>query len=87
MGGNTGRPRRTFRLALQRILPLLRNPKVSALYRTSPVGGPPQPDFLNAVVVGTTLLSAHALLTLLRKSEIAAGREPGGPRNEPRPLD
>ena len=87
MGGNEGNLRRAFRLARQRLFPLLRNPKMSPIYRTSPVGGPPQPDFLNAVVVGTTSLTAHALLTLLRKSEIAAGRKPGGPKNGPRPLD
>ena len=87
MGCNVGNPRRAFRVALQRLFPFLRDPKMSPLYRTSPVDGPPQPDFLNAVVVGTTSLTAHALLTLLRKSEIAAGRKPGGPRNGPRPLD
>ena len=87
MGGNVGNPRRAFRLALQKLFPPLRNPKMSPIYRTSAVGGPPQPDFLNAVVVGTTSLAAHALFTLLRKSEIAAGRERAGPRNAPRPLD
>jgi len=61
---------------------------MSPIYRTSPVGGPPQPDFLNAVLVGRTKLSAQALLTLLRKSESAAGRKRArGARNEPRPLD
>lgn len=87
MGANVGNPRRAFRCAAQTLFPLLRNPKMSPIYRTSPVGGPPQPNFLNAVIVGTTLLPANALLTLLRKSEISAGRKPGGPRNAPRPLD
>ncbi|MFI5198302.1 MAG: 2-amino-4-hydroxy-6-hydroxymethyldihydropteridine diphosphokinase [Thermoanaerobaculia bacterium] len=87
MGGNLENPRRAFRLAAQALYPFLRNPRTSPIYRTSPVGGPPQPDFLNAVLVGTTPLSADALLTLLRKSEVTAGREPGGPRNAPRPLD
>lgn len=88
MGGNVGNPRRAFRNALHILSSLLRNPKISPLYRTSPVGGPSdQPEYLNAVVVGTTSLTAQALLTLLRKSEISAGRKPGGPRNAPRPLD
>jgi 2-amino-4-hydroxy-6-hydroxymethyldihydropteridine diphosphokinase len=87
MGANVGDPRRAFRLFAQRIFPLLRNPKFSPLYRTSPVGGPRQPDFLNSVITGRTSLGAHALLTLLRESEISAGRKPGGPRNGPRPLD
>jgi 2-amino-4-hydroxy-6-hydroxymethyldihydropteridine diphosphokinase len=88
LGANLGDPRRAFRLFEQRISPLLRNPKMSPLYRTSPVGGPPyQPDFLNAVIVGRTSLSAQTLLTLLRRSETSAGRKRGGPRNAPRRLD
>ena len=88
MGGNVGNTRRAFRFAAQRIFPFLRDPKISPLYRTSPVGGPSdQPDFLNAVMSGRTSLPAETLLTLLRKSEIAAGRKRGGPRNAPRPLD
>jgi 2-amino-4-hydroxy-6-hydroxymethyldihydropteridine diphosphokinase len=88
MGANVGNPRRTFRQVAQTLFLLLRNPKISPVYRTSPVGGPPdQPDFLNAVITGRTSLTAHALLALLRRSEISAGRKPGGPRNAPRPLD
>ncbi len=87
MGANVGDPRRAFRQVAQTLFPFLRNPKMSPLYRTSPVDGPPQPDFLNAVITGRTSLTAQALLTLLRKSEISAGRKPGGPRNAPRPLD
>ena len=61
----------------------------SPFYETSPVGGPhDQPDYLNAVIVGRTSLSARALFTLLRKSEFAAGRRRArGARNGPRPLD
>jgi 2-amino-4-hydroxy-6-hydroxymethyldihydropteridine diphosphokinase len=88
MGGNIGNPRRAFRLALQRLIPVLGNPKMSPIYRTSPVGGPPQRDFLNAVLAGTTSITALALLTFLRESESAAGRKSvRGARNEPRPLD
>jgi 2-amino-4-hydroxy-6-hydroxymethyldihydropteridine diphosphokinase len=87
MGANAGDPRRAFRLFAQRIFLLLRNPRISPLYRTSPVGGPRQPDFLNAVITGRTSLTAQALLSLLRESEISAGRKPGGPRNAPRALD
>ncbi len=88
MGANIGSPRRAFRHAAQTLFPFLRNPKISPIYRTSPVGGPSdQPDYLNAVIAGTTSLPANALLTLLRKSEISAGRKPGGRRNAPRSLD
>jgi 2-amino-4-hydroxy-6-hydroxymethyldihydropteridine diphosphokinase len=59
----------------------------SPFYETSPVGGPPQPDYLNAVVTARTSLPASALLTLLRNLELRGGREPGAARNNPRPLD
>lgn len=39
--------------------------RVSPCYRTAPVGGPDQPDFLNAVVLVDTTLDA---LTLLRET-------------------
>jgi 2-amino-4-hydroxy-6-hydroxymethyldihydropteridine diphosphokinase len=87
MGANVGNPRRAFHRAAQSLFPFLRNPKVSPLYRTSPVGCPPQSDFLNAVITGRTLLPAPALLTLLRNLERAAGREPAAEKNGPRPLD
>lgn len=87
MGANIGDPRRAFRNALRSLSPLLRNPKLSPVYRTSPVGGPPQPNFLNAVIIGETSLPAQVLLTLLRNLERAAGREPSAEKNASRPLD
>ena len=87
MGANIGDPRRAFRNALRSLSPLLRNPKLSPVYRTSPVGGRPQPDFLNAVITGRSSLPAPALLTLLRNLERAAGRKPAAEKNAPRPLD
>lgn len=57
----------------------------SSLYETAAVG-PPQPDYLNAVVVVHTSLEPAALLERLRALERAAGRE----RRErwgPRTLD
>jgi 2-amino-4-hydroxy-6-hydroxymethyldihydropteridine diphosphokinase len=88
LGANIGNPRRAFRLALRSLSPFLRNPKVSPLYRTSPVGGPSrQPDYLNAVVVGRTSLTAQGLHMLLRNLEKAAGRKPAARKDAPRPLD
>lgn len=60
---------------------------LSPLYRTEPVGGPRQPDFLNAVAAGRTRLSPLDLLALLLRLEARAGRDPRGERNAPRPLD
>ncbi len=47
---------------------------VSPVYETSPVGGPEQPDFLNAVVAVDTTLTARELLELAHRIEAAADR-------------
>jgi dihydroneopterin aldolase/2-amino-4-hydroxy-6-hydroxymethyldihydropteridine diphosphokinase len=47
---------------------------VSPVYETAPVGGPEQPDYLNAVLVVSTTLSARALLTRAQAIEAAYGR-------------
>ena len=62
---------------------------ISPVYETEPVGGPPQPDFLNAVVVVETELPARELLRVAKALEAAAGRQPPEPgkRWGPRPLD
>lgn len=56
---------------------------VSPVYETVPVGGPPQGEYLNAVVLGVTELSRLALLTRALRLEALAGRvrtQPMGPR-------
>jgi len=60
---------------------------LSPLYFTEPVGGPPQPDFLNAVAAGVTRLAPLALLGFLRDLERSAGRVRTAERDGPRPLD
>ena len=47
---------------------------VSPVYETAPVGGPPQPDYLNAVVAIDTNLSARDLLGVAQRLERAAHR-------------
>ena len=47
---------------------------VSPVYETDPVGGPEQADFLNAVVVVETDLTAHALLDLAHAVEARFAR-------------
>jgi 2-amino-4-hydroxy-6-hydroxymethyldihydropteridine diphosphokinase len=47
---------------------------VSPVYETVPVGGPLQPDFLNAVVAVDSALPARALLELAHRIEAAADR-------------
>jgi 2-amino-4-hydroxy-6-hydroxymethyldihydropteridine diphosphokinase len=60
---------------------------VSPVYETEPVGGPPQGDFLNAVVAIDTELSPRELLAVAKRLEAAAGRQSDGERWGPRPLD
>ena len=47
---------------------------VSGVYETDPVGGPEQPDYLNAVAVVETVLSPRELLDVAQHLETAAGR-------------
>lgn len=56
---------------------------VSPVYQTTPVGGPPQPDYLNAVVIAATELPAWSVLDRCRAAEAAlrrVRRETSGPR-------
>ena len=47
----------------------------SSLYETEPVGGPPQPWFLNAVVEAETELTLQRVLHALQEIERAMGRQ------------
>jgi 2-amino-4-hydroxy-6-hydroxymethyldihydropteridine diphosphokinase len=47
---------------------------VSPVYETVPVGGPPQPDYLNAVVLAETTLPPRELLDRLHEIEAAFDR-------------
>ncbi|MGP7998288.1 MAG: 2-amino-4-hydroxy-6-hydroxymethyldihydropteridine diphosphokinase [Streptosporangiaceae bacterium] len=56
---------------------------LSPVYETVPVGGPPQPEYLNAVLVARTTLSPAALLRRCQQAEQAFHRtrpEVWGPR-------
>jgi 2-amino-4-hydroxy-6-hydroxymethyldihydropteridine diphosphokinase len=60
--------------------------RVSSVYETDPVGGPAQPDYLNAVAVGETTLAPDELLTLAKALELQEERV-RTVRNAPRTLD
>jgi 2-amino-4-hydroxy-6-hydroxymethyldihydropteridine diphosphokinase len=47
---------------------------VSPVYETVPVGGPPQPDYLNAVVLAEVTISSRDLLDRLHEVEAAFDR-------------
>jgi 2-amino-4-hydroxy-6-hydroxymethyldihydropteridine diphosphokinase len=56
---------------------------ISPVYETAPVGGPAQPDYLNAVLVAATGLFPRDLLTATQRIEADFGRvraERFGPR-------
>ena len=62
----------------------------SSLWRSAPVGCPPDsPDFINAVVELEPLEgeTPESLLTKLQALEVKFGRKPKEVLNEPRPLD
>ncbi len=73
---------------LQRAVDLLGNDgltvrRSSRVYETDPVGGPPQPDYLNAVIDVETTLSPRGLLEACLQVEREMGRARGerwGPR-------
>ena len=54
--------------------PGLRVTASSRVWETAPVGGPPQPDYLNAVIRVETDLSAWDLLDAARRVEVRLGR-------------
>ena len=47
---------------------------VSPVYETVPVGGPPQPDYLNAIVLADVTIPARELLAALHEIEAAFDR-------------
>ena len=59
----------------------------SSLYRSAPLGGVEQPDFVNAAAAVMTTLGARELLDELHAIERSQGRERGGQRWGPRVID
>ena len=47
---------------------------LSPIYETAPVGGPPQPDYLNAVALLETTRPPYDLLELTQRTEAELGR-------------
>lgn len=77
LGANLGDARAALRAAIQGLVahPGIRVDAVSGLWRTAAVGGPEQPDYLNAVVLVDTDLAPADLLAVAHDLEQAAGRE------------
>ena len=86
LGANIGNPREQMDLALALLREATEVDAVSSYFVTKPVGGPEQPDYLNAVCILESGLPATDLLTVLQGIEKSLGRE----RNErwgPRTID
>jgi 2-amino-4-hydroxy-6-hydroxymethyldihydropteridine diphosphokinase len=75
LGSNVGNRESHLDFAMRRLQDVLSRVKVSRWYDTPPFGVHPQPDFLNAAIVGETSLSARALLNLMLAIERERGRE------------
>jgi 2-amino-4-hydroxy-6-hydroxymethyldihydropteridine diphosphokinase len=72
LGDRLDNLRRAVVLLTERGVTVLRSSRV---YETDPVGGPPQPDYLNAVVEVDAAGTARDLLEASRAVEDAMGRE------------
>ena len=75
LGANIGNPREQIDIAIALLGEALEVTAISSLYTTAPVGGPEQPDYLNAVVLAESELPAMDLLALLHGIEKVLGRE------------
>ena len=60
--------------------------RVSPVYETAPVGGPPQGAYLNAAVEVAAAIEPRELLRLCKEIESRLGRTPSGPWG-PRTID
>jgi len=83
LGANIGNPEEQMQIAIALLQDSLELIAVSSIIKTAPVGGPTQPDYLNAVCIAESELSASELLGLLQGIEKSLGRvreERWGPR-------
>lgn len=83
LGANLESPEEAVELAIRLLEQSSTLIARSSLYATKPVGGPPQPDYVNAVCLLESDLPAHDLLGLLNGIEKSMGRvrsERWGPR-------
>jgi len=75
LGANIGNPKEQMDLAVAMLRESTDVIAVSTYYSTKPVGGPEQPDYINAVCILESDLPAMDLLSLLHGIEKSLGRE------------
>ncbi|MEK6648769.1 MAG: 2-amino-4-hydroxy-6-hydroxymethyldihydropteridine diphosphokinase [Actinomycetota bacterium] len=74
LGANLDDPKAAIELAIALLGEATNLIAVSSLHLTRPVGGPPQPDYVNAVCIIDSELPALELLHLLQGVEKSMGR-------------
>ena len=89
IGSNLGDRLATISRAIQGLsrLPRIRVVQMTTIFETQPIGGPPQPGFLNTAVEIETDLPPLELLDRLQDLERALGRQPSEIRWAPRAID
>jgi 2-amino-4-hydroxy-6-hydroxymethyldihydropteridine diphosphokinase len=88
LGSNLGERRENLQVAIEELWTHgVQTVASSSVYETAPWGVLDQPDFLNAAVQVETALAPEALLDACKAVERSLGREAGGVRNGPRPID
>jgi len=75
LGANIGNPEEQMHLAIAMLREATDVVAHSTNYKTEPVGGPEQPDYLNAICIAESDLPAADLLALLHGIEKTLGRE------------
>ena len=75
LGANIGNPREQMDVAVALLREATEVRAVSSYFVTKPVGGPEQPDYLNAVCILESELPALDLLAVLQGIEKSLGRE------------
>ena len=74
LGSNLGDRAENLNGAISKLKEFISNAKISNFYETDPVGGPEQPNYLNAVIVGNTQLDPHEILKKCLEIEKIYGR-------------
>lgn len=89
IGSNLSNPLLQVQTAIAKIQEsdLYTDVRVSSIYRSDPMAGMKQPDYINAVISFNTELTAHELLSHLQRMEDEQGRERTEVRWSARTLD
>jgi len=89
LGANLNDPTQTIQKAIEDIksIPQTQFVSQSPLYSSAPMGPADQPDYVNAVVLVKTSLSAHELFQHTCNIELQHGRTRNGEHWGPRTLD